>query len=280
MAEMKNTEEIFKEISEKYKESSEISFISKPIDINGKLYREIIFNKTLLGKPNKKIAGTLYISENGELVRDIKLQKQIASTAYYSEIIFDEAYAKSLQRAITPEEEIIKEETQYNTVIGGLEVLKDEGVEGTEDVAEILLGLPKLKRDNNKAIEEFIQKLEEHKHQGDEKSLNKTSINELLTYYRRILIMNFKRVKFINSQKESYNKISEQVSKRRKNIKTRLFDRHARYMLNKIDHTLSHLQRILTTYESVLSMSEAEYIKFLDRMDEEKIKSRLQVLRG
>jgi hypothetical protein len=266
-------------ISDRYKEGNEISSLSKPVEINGKIYREIIFNKTMFGKPNKKIAGTLYISENGDLVKDIKLQKQIASTSYYSEVIFDEAYAKSLQRAITAEAEILKEEAEYETVIGVLEILKGEGVEGTDEVANILLGLPSLKRDNNKAIEDFIQKLEEHKQQGENQTLNRAKINELLTYYRDILIKNFKRVKFINKQKENYNKISEEVSKRRKNIKTRLFDKQTRYMLNKIDHTLTHLQKILTTYDSVLNMSEAEYIKFLDKMDEEKIKSRLEVTR-
>jgi hypothetical protein len=272
-------EGIFKDLSDRYKTGSESAFLSNPTDINGKLYREITFNKTLLGKPNKKISGTLYVTENGEQVSDVKIKRQIASTTYYTETIFDEAYLNSLNRAITPEKDIEKEEADYETVIAGLEVLKGEGIDGTDTVAKILLGLPGLKRENNKAIEDFIRKLEVHKQLGEDAALTKASIDDLLTYYRNILIKNFKRVKFISTGKENFDKISDQVSKRRKNIKTKLFDRQGRYVLNKIDHTLSHLQRIIVTYQAILNMSEAEYIKYLDKMDEAKIKNKLEVSR-
>lgn len=266
-----------KDISEKYKKSGETAVISNPIEIYGKKYREIVYNKTFLGKANRKIQGLIYITEDGTVANDKKLQKQISEIAFYSRLIFDEAYAGNIKSAIAPESKIKREEEENKVVIGGLEVLNNDGVSSTAIIAEILSKLPQIKRENNSALEDFLYKLENYK--GKEVLLSKTLIDELLQYYRSPLIKNFERIRLINKGRKYYDDISNEVSKRKKQFKTRFLDRQGKQILTMIENKISYLKKVLDVYDAIANMSEAEYIKYLNKMDETNINNNLETVR-
>jgi hypothetical protein len=269
--------DIYKDISNKYKRPREAAVISNPIEIDGRKYREIVYNKTFLGKVTDKTQGFTYITEDGSVVTDIRRQKQLSEIAFYSRLIFDDAYSGNIKSAITPETKIAREEEENKIVIEGLEVLKDEGVSGIVIIIDILSKLPGIKRENNIALVDFVNKLEKYNTEGI--ILNKALIDELLPYYRSALTKNFERIKLVNKGKKYYDDINSQISKRKKQLKTRFVDRQGKQILNMIENKISYLKKILEVYDAIANMSEAEYIKYLNKTDETNINKNLEMVR-
>jgi hypothetical protein len=271
-------EGIYKDISNRYKKGMEVARVSIPIEIQGKKYREVIYNSNFLGRTGSKIKGAIYITDSGEIVVDSKLQKDIAYLAYYLQFFFDEAYLKNMQSAVADEKAIKKEEKEYEQIAASLEFIKEDNIKGLDVVSKIMQELPKFKRENNQSIKDFLSKIESLK--SKDMVFNKAILDEIMPYYRNTLIKNFERIKHVNKGRSYYDGIQEQLNKLKKKPKYKLLDRGKIQLFNRIEYRISYLKKILVVYDAIIDMSQKEYIKYLQEMDERNISEKLNKIRA
>ncbi len=266
-----------KDIADKYKKSGETIRVSMPIEHDGKKYREIVYNKTFLGKMKKNIEGIIFITEDGEYISNSGLKNELSSLGYHFEVTLDDKNINDLKSAITTELEMKKQIIDYKHIIKAIENMKVEKVLGIDTVVTILNKLPNLKSENNKAIEAYINKLQEINPEGF--VFNATVYNEIYTYYREILIKNFQRVILAASGSKFYDDIKKEAQKRKRSISYR-FNKHEVFMgLTKLPYEMDHLKKIVAVYEKVVAMKQEEYLKFLKTVEKTNINDRIQLLR-
>ena len=271
-------EGIYKEAAERYIRKGEIGRVSYPIEFEGKKYREIVYNRVFLGTIRKGILGVVFITEDGKAVTDGRIIKELAALAYNMEVFFDETYAGSIPRAITPEKEIQKEERDFAQMKRGLEILKNENVKGTDVVESILSKLPGLKRENNRVLKELVDRVKSF--ENDSVVFNKSIMDEIAIYYRRALLKNFQRVKLIAKGINYYDEIKREAARRKKKFKYRFMGRDVVEGLTKLEYGINYLKRVINVYSKVIDMSEEEYIRFLREMDRENINHKISMVRA
>lgn len=267
----------FKDIASKYKKSGEVIRVSLPIEYEGKKYKEIVYNKTLFGKMKKSIEGVVFLTEDGEYVSDIRLKKELCNLGYYFEVMLDDKSLKELKNAVTSELEITKQMEDYEHISMAIENMKASNVLGIDTVITILNKLPNHKRENNKAIEAYLEQLQSKEAEGF--VFNNTVYNELYSFYREILIKNFQRVRLVASGKRFYDDIKREAQKRKRSMTAR-FNSHEIFMgLTKLPVEMDHLKSIVSVYESVTDMKQEEYLKHLKSVEKTNINDRIQLLR-
>lgn len=267
----------FKDIADKYKKSGEKVRITLPIEYGGKKYREIVYNKTVLGKMRKNIEGVIFVNEDGEYVSDARLKKELSTLGYYLEIMLDDKSINELKSAIAPELEIEKKIIDYEQIIKAIEGMSTSNVLGIDTVVSILNKLPDYKRENNEVIKVYMNQMQSIK--PDEFVFNISVCNEIYSYYKEILIKNFQRVGLVISGKRFYDDIKKEGQKRKRSLTAR-FNSHDVFIgLTKLPVEIEHLKNVVTVYESVSNMKLEEYLKYLSSLEKSKISSRLQLLR-
>lgn len=267
----------YKEISDKYKKMGEAAKVSVPIEYEGKLYREIIFNKTLLGKTRRNISGIIFVTEEGEYVSDPDIKKELASLGYYFEVMLDDISIKELKNAIVGEKEIQKQQEDYEQISKVLEEFRKAKIQGIDAVLTVFTKLPNVKRENNIAIENYISKLESVKPEG--LVFNKSVFEELYEYYREILIRNFQRVRLVNTAKMYYDEIKREAQKRKKSLAYRINPHEIQMGLSKIPFEIDHIKKILIVYERVADMRQEEYLKYLKTVEKSNVNARVELIR-
>ncbi|MDF2672906.1 MAG: Uncharacterized protein K0R09_1171 [Clostridiales bacterium] len=267
----------FKDLADKYKKSGEISRISLPIEYDGKRYKEIVYNKKFLGRMKKNVEGVIFLTDDGEYISDIRLKKELSILGYQLEVIMDDKSINDLKSAITPELEIEKQVADYNQIKKAIDNMKASKEFGVDTVVPILNKLPDLKRENNKVIEVFINKLQLLNPDGF--VFNTSVYNELYTYYKEILIKNFQRVRLVGSGRNFYDNLKKEAQKRKRNMSAR-FNGHEVFMgLTKLPYEMDHLKNIIKVYESVVNMKQEEYLKHLKIVEKTNIDYRIQLIR-
>lgn len=267
----------YKDISDKYKKSGETSRISLPIECDGKRYKEIVYNKKFLGRMKKNVEGVIFLTEGGEYISDIRLKKELSILGYQLEVILDDKSINDLKSAITPELEIQKLVADYEQIKMAIENMKSTKEFGIDTMVPILNKLPELKRENNKAIEAFINQIQLLNPEGF--VFNTSVYNELYTYYKEILIKNFQRVRLVGSGRNFYDNLKKEAQKRKRNMSAR-FNGHDIFMgLTKLPYEMDHLKNVIKVYESVINMKQEEYLKHLKIVEKKNIDYRIQLIR-
>lgn len=266
-----------KDIADKYRKSGETIRISMPIEYNGKKYREIVYNKTFLGKMKKNIVGVIFLTEDGEYISNSALRNELSSLAYNFELTLDDKNIKYLKSAITTELEIEKQLIDYEQIIKEIVSMKSEKVLGIDTVVTILNKIPNLKRENNMALEAYINKLQEINPEGF--TFSASVYNELYTYYREILIKNFQKVRLIATGKIFYDNIKREAQKTKKSFFFRFTQHDVFAGLTKLPYEMDHLIKIVKLYAEVADMKEEEYLKYLKTIEKTNINDRIQLLR-
>lgn len=267
----------FKEAADKYKKPGEIIRISMPIEYEGLKYREILYNKTFLGKMKNDIAGIIFVTENGEYISDSGLKNELCGLGYNFEVMLDDKSINGLKTAITSELDIEKQLIDYEQITKAIESMKTSNVTGIDTVISIINKLPDLKRENNKAIETYINQIQKIK---PEEFVFKASIyNELYSYYREILLKNFQRVRLVITGMKFYDDIKREAQKRKRNIAFRFSRQEVVMGITKLPFEIDHLKKIVTIYERVGGMKQEEYMKYLKSVEKTNINDRIQLLR-
>lgn len=263
-----------KPIVDLYKRGREIPRISITTEYNGKKYRELIYNAaSIFGKPKSLINGVVYLDEEDKVVTDKKIQKELSTVFFYIEQLFEDTFLKNLSKAIISEANLKLEAAQAEFLEANLMLLNTRNVNGAETVKEIVSVLPELKRANNIAIENFIQKTNEYKKLEIIKS--DVIINEIKPLYTQTLMKNFEKIKLIGTGRNHYGAIKKESLKlfRKKMLGT--MGSKVEGSASKLDYELNHLMHVVNVYEQIIDMSIAQYIKYLNDMDKEHIKDKI-----
>lgn len=269
---------IFKEVADKYRKRGEETLVSKPMEFNGKNYRQIIYNKAFLGKIRENMVGIIIVTEDGEIVENPIIRREIAYLAYQFQNMFDDEHIRKLRRAIIPENDIIRQEQDLEQMLLALKKLKDYGIEGIDTVVSVLTRLPDSKRENSKAVEEYIGKIDEYNSKED-LVLTKEMIEDVKVSYRILLIKNFQRVRLVNKGRFNYDAVLTEARKRRRRLLNRLGGIDFYHGMQKLEDSMVHLKKMLSVYSKIVDMSEDEYIKYLKDMDKKNLSERLTLVR-
>lgn len=268
---------VFKSTADKYKKRGEEAFVSFPVELNGKKYRQIIFNKMFFGKVKERMSGIIFVNEDGSLVESTNIKRELTEMFYNIEIIFGDEHLKKLSKAITAEKDILRDEEDFELINLVLEKFKKEGFQGIDIIVTVLTRLPNFKRENNKALEEFINKAEEYNKTTT--VLNREIIGDVKFSYRNILIKNFQRIKLINKGRMFYDPILKETRKRRRKIMNRLTGVDNHIGMLKLEDTMAHLKKVVSVYDKILDLSEDGYEKYLKEMEKKNISERIALIR-
>lgn len=263
----------FGETSDKYKKRGEIALVSRPVEFGGKTYRQIVFQKTFLGKVKEKMTGILFATEDGQIVDNTTVKREIGDMVYQFQNIFDYKHIDKLSKTISSEEEKVREKEDLNLMLEALEKLKIEGIEGIDMIVTVMTKLPQIKMENDKAIEEFIAKVD--KYQSEDIIITRDMIEDVKFSYRSILIKNFQRVKLINKGRYFYDNVVKETKSRRKKISNRISGFDLYFGMQKLGDQMDRFKKILTMYTKITDMSEDEYIRYLKEMDKTNLSERL-----
>lgn len=268
----------FKEISDNYRNKNEVARVSLPIEYNGRLYREIQYNKVFLGSVRQTVTGYLYVTEEGEKVLDKKDIKELAYLAYQFEVLFDDVFKGGIPKAVIDEKYLKKEEKDFEKMLIALDALKAEGLKDVDKIEEAFSKLTVLKRENNRALEELINKV--NSLSKPDLIFSREVLNEIMPYYREALLKNFKKIKLINSTRNQLDDVKQALNKKRKALRFRILSgTELMDCLNRLEYGIDYFKKVITVYSSVADMTEGEYIKYLDNMDRKNVEEKLSKLK-
>lgn len=267
-----------KTIADKYKIGKEVERVSRPIEYKGHLYREIQYNKVLLGSVRNTVNGIIYITEEGEKVVDKKYIKELAYLAYQFEVLFDDVFKGGIPKAVIDEKQLKREEKDFEKMLIALDTLKVEGLESTKNLEEAFKKITNLKRENNKALQELIDKV--NSISNEKLIFSQKILEEVLPYYRRALLKNFEKIKLINTTKDELDVAKQSLNKKRKALRFRIMSGTSLMdCLNRLEYGIDYFKKVLTVYGEVVNMSDKEYIEYLDKMDRNNVEERINKVR-
>lgn len=271
---------VSKELMEKlkpYLNKGESALISEKIKLNEINYREVMINKKTVGGIKKQAEALLYITDDGEEVRDKYIQKELGKLAYYFNIFFAVDKTQSIFRAVRDNGIIEREKRDFEAADSGLDILANDKVQYVENVRTIMKNIPQLREKNNNKLIMLKNKVDNFEKNHGEYS--DELFKELYPIYVEVLDTNFQNIKAINSGRQYYNDLKKSVSKKRKSLSV-VFNKKISEPLFKLDYMLGYFNKLLITYESILNMSSSEYRKFIENSERNKIERNLKLIRN
>ena len=251
----------------KYLNGKEIPMISVEVVYNGEAYREIaFFKKNVVGKPSKQINGIVFVDKNFEIVNDKRLQKELFSAFFNLTKLFEENFINNLSKAMVSEADLERDEEETAVLGDILLELSDRRIEGADRVREIVLKLPQLKRENNQAIEKFIETTKAYQ---NGKITYDDIICKIKPLYLETLMKNFEKIKLIGSCSNYYSGIKQEAMKNYKKGLLSAMGSSTNREGMLIEAKFSHMIKVNQVYSSILGFSNSEYIKYLN--DKEKL---------
>ncbi len=269
------SKEILEHIKQ-YTRKGELAKISDPLEYNNILYREITFSKKLFNNFRKEDLGYLYINEKNEIVTEKSLQEKLAKLAYFSEVFYNKENRVCIVNAYQDEAIIEKDKRDYKLVAEGLDFLTKEGIVDSEQVKQIIIKLPEIRKSNNEALKKLMTKAAECKE--EKKYFNVVMLEELLPIYREALSINLQKIRIIDSGRECYSNIKKTSEKKRKQMSIR-FNRKLTEPLMKISYMMGYFNKLVDTCETISKMSDSQYFKYLGTVEKDNIDYRVKLNR-
>ena len=260
-----------------YIKKGEIAKVFNALEYNNILYREITFNKKIFNKFRKENLGYLYINEKNEIINEKSLQERLAKLAYFSEIFYNTESRACIVNAFQNDGAIEKDRKDYKLVTEGLDFLSKEEIVDAQQVKQIVIKLPSIRKKNNEVLKEFMAKSEEY--ETEKNYFNAEMLEELLPTYREALSINLKKIKLIDSARGCYSNIKKTAEKKRKQMSIR-FNRKITEPLMKISYMMGYFIKLVDTCEIISKMSDTEYFKYLGTIEKENINYRVKLNRS
>jgi hypothetical protein len=270
------TEEIL-ELVKKYIMKREGVKISHPLEYNNKLYREIAFCKKLFNNLRKENIGYLYIDEKNQIVTEKTLQEKLSKLAYFSEIFYNKENVTCIINAFQDEAIVARDEKDYSLVAEGLDFLTKEGIVDSEQVKQIVIKLPDIRKSNNEVLKRLLSRSQELKE--EKKCFNAYILEELLPTYREALSINLQKIRLVESGRECYLNIKKTSEKKKKQISIR-FNSKLTQPLIKIIYTMGYFIKLVETCETISKMTDTQYFKYLGGIEKENIDFRVKLNRS
>jgi hypothetical protein len=257
----------YSNIVDKYMFGKEVPMISIEVEYNGEAYREIaFFKKNVVGKPSKRINGIVFVDKNFEIVNDKRLQKELFSAFFNLTKLFEENFINNLSKALASEADLEKDQEETDLIGEILLELSDRRIEGADRVRDIVLKLPQLKRENNQAIQRFIEATKENQ---NGKITYDDIICKIKPLYLETLMKNFEKIKLIGSCSGYYSGVKKEAMKNYKKGLLSAMGSSTNREGMMIEAKFSHMIKVNQVYSSILEFSNSEYIKYLN--DKEKL---------
>jgi hypothetical protein len=262
-----------------YKSGLEVPRISLPVEVKGRKYRELVFFAgSIIGRPKKEVKGLIYLDENDGVVTDKRLQSELSTTFAVIEELLDEGFIEKLSRTIKSEKNLAVEEAQSKFFEANLKHLSTRSIYGADIVLEIAKKLPELKKNNDAAVVNFINKAKEF--ENAEVIASTKVLMELKPLYTETLMKNYEKVKLIGTGRSYYEVVKKGAAKVFRSKIKGAFGSKIEGSAVTLDYELNHLMRIVKTYNLILDMSASEYLKYLRDMEKSQINEKNEKLRA
>ncbi|MCB2299674.1 hypothetical protein [Clostridium tagluense] len=265
------------EIIKQYTKKGEVVKIFDPLEYNNILYREITFSKKLFRNFRKENLGYLYINEKNEIVNEKSLQERLAKLAYFSDVFYNAESRICIVNAFQEDGAIEKDKKDYKLVEAGLDFLTKEGIVDSEQVKQVVIKLPSVRKNNNAVLKQLMAKAGEYK--TEKKYFNAHMLEELLPIYREALSINLQKIKLIDSGSGCYSNIKKTAEKKRKQMSIR-FNHKLTQPLMKIIYMMGYFNKLVDTCIIISKMSDTEYFKYLGTIEKENIDYRVNLNRS
>lgn len=263
------------EVIKKYKNKGEETRISIPVEYNGKLYREVMFIHK--GK-NRVAVGYSYIDEENNEVEDKSVIRQLAKLGYYLNIFYNDESNLYLKKAMEGINSIKSQKIEYSFICKALDKIKEEGEEGTEEIRAIAKQVIDLREENDEKILKLLTIADNSISQ--ENNYGENSFQELHNLYRDIMMLNFKRVKLIESGEAYYENILKRCKTHRGFLASIFLGKKKYLPFMKLESLINEYKKILATYEKILDMNETKYEKFLMNVEKDNVNLKMSVVRN
>jgi len=192
------------------------------------------------------------------------LAKNTEKKVYYYKILFDDSAKDNIYKAIRDEKAVKKEICEYEMCREALEYLQKENIENTEIVNNIMKETLETRGKNNENLINLSKIVQELRKSG--KSFDEEQFNRVYPLYIEILKLNFLSIKNIAQGVKYYDNIQKAANKKRRSMAVR-FNRKLVEPFDKLDYQLSYYKMLLRTYESVINMSMAQYMNFIEKKE-------------
>jgi hypothetical protein len=250
-----------------------------PVEVKGRKYRELVFFAgSIIGRPKKEVKGLIYLDENDGVVTDKRLQSELSTTFAVIEELLDEGFIEKLSRTIKSEKNLAVEEAQSKFFEANLKHLSTRSIYGADIVLEIAKKLPELKKNNDAAVVNFINKAKEF--ENAEVIASTKVLMELKPLYTETLMKNYEKVKLIGTGRSYYEVVKKGAAKVFRSKIKGAFGSKIEGSAVTLDYELNHLMRIVKTYNLILDMSASEYLKYLRDMEKSQINEKNEKLRA
>lgn len=255
----------------------EHAVLSIPLKYDGKIYRKILYYETKMAKSGPQTAGIVFISEDGRIIKDKEIKKQLVMRFRRLELLMGPRSAKRFKNAYTSEKQFQIDERDYKDMIETMEVLKEKGTEGTESVCQMFKNLPAAKREINDAVEVYRKCLDKCNAQTDKADAR--DIDSLYEAYLGVMAANFKKLKLINTASHEYVSVRKAAIKIRRSIKMIFTYGNIKKGLSDIDYQFSYFSKLLAIYKDVIHMSLDRYKAYLRDMENHEVTLNMELLR-
>ena len=270
------SKEILEHIKQ-YTKRGEVVKIFDALEYNNILYREVTFSKKMFNNFRKENLGYLYINEKNEIVTEKSLQERLAKLAYFSEVFYNTESRICIVNAFQDDVTIEKDKKDYKLMVDGLDFLTKEGIVDSEQIKQVVIKLPTIRKRNNEVLKQLMD--ESGKHKAEKKYFNAHMLEELLPLYREALSVNLQKIKLIDSARGCYSNIKKTSEKKSKQMSIR-FNYKITRPLMKISYMMGYFNKLVETCEIISKKSDTEYFKYLGTIEKENIDYRVKLNRS
>ncbi|MGG7164296.1 hypothetical protein [Clostridium ihumii] len=260
----------------KYKKAMEKIYVSKPIELYNKLYREVIFEKGGLNVFSTSPQNYMYVDENDDIIEDKIFCERLARIFYYMDIYLNEEKG-SVLAALQDEDDTNRDKHDYKSVLEGLELLKNKNKEDVEKVRYVIERLPKLREKTNEKLKILKEQIEIEKEKN--KYFNEKMIEVLYPYYRNVMEINYEKILLIGKAKDNYVELKKNADKKRRTNNLLFNTRHTEKLM-RTHYVLGYYSNLLRSYGNVIDMNYNQYIRTLDNAGFRMAKNKMASLRN
>ncbi|ERI90787.1 hypothetical protein HMPREF1982_03825 [Clostridiales bacterium oral taxon 876 str. F0540] len=258
-----------------YLKKGEKCKISNLIELNGKLYREVVIYKRSMAAFRDEPKGYMYIDAENKVVSSKNIQTELAKLAYFYETFYSSEKGSGILAAFQDEDNFEGDRAVFREAAEGLDYLNKQEIENALKIKQVINIIPKLREKSN--IE--MSKLSNFAAEDLQNNVpfSQETVDKLYPVYERILELNFEKVKLIASVQDYCDEVKDAADKTRKKFKVR-FDQKIVVPLVRASDQISYFRRIIRTYKSVLNFSNTQYLRFLNDVNKKKIDQRIDMI--
>lgn len=251
--------------------------VSGAIEVNAKLYKEVIFYKKSFFKFNKEVKGYLYLDNENKIVTEKTIISELAKLCFFYEMFFSEDKTEGILATLKPEAELLRAKDKVKQICEGLDFLLTQKVYGAERVKGIFLKNYNLEEKSNFILEELSSSIKALR--DKDSNFNVKLFNKLYPYYEDVLEINFEKVLNAASIGDCIEEVRKEAEKTRKKWGVRAKKNMVGNLIKASDE-LSYYKRLISIYSSVLQMNSNQYLKYLNTINKDKIEKRINLIRG